>query len=340
MATIDILGVPHAYELTAPTRIPHVLVFIHGWLLSREYWQPLIERLSPKYQCLSYDLRGFGDSRLSSSLDQACQDQAETSSDTIPIELDPAILPANAKAITSLVSTSGRLPKQQGGSHGSAMWSEHVMTPRYTPATYAQDLEILLQKLNISRAWLVGHSLGGTIALWSAAQLGCSVEGVVCVNAGGGIYLKEEFERFRAIGQRILKFRPGWLTYLPLVDLLFSRVNVARPVDSRWGRQRVIDFVRAHPEAALGALLGFTTESEVHLLPQVVARLKQPAYFIAGNQDSVMEPKYVRHLASFHAMFQAGSGNVIEILDCGHMAMIEHPITIANQVQVILDKHS
>lgn len=339
MATIDILGVPHAYELTAPTQTPCALVFVHGWLLSREYWQPLIERLSPKYQCLTYDLRGFGDSGSSPSLKaQSRLNQVGRSEATIPVELDAAILQADANAIAPLlVSTSRRLPRQQ--SHVSAPLSEQVITPRYTPATYAQDLAILLQKLNISSAWLVGHSLGGTIALWSAARLGCSIKGVVCVNAGGGIYLKEEFERFRAVGQRILKFRPSWLMYLPLIDLLFSRVNVARPVDLCWGRQRIIDFIKADPEAALGTLLDSTTELEVHLLPQVVASLNQPAYFIAGSRDSVMEPKYVRHLASFHPLFQMDHGNVVEIPDCGHLAMIEHPVAIANQVEAILDKH-
>ncbi|MGB3508116.1 MAG: alpha/beta fold hydrolase [Microcoleaceae cyanobacterium] len=65
MATIDIQGVRHTYELTNPTKFPHVLVFVHGWLLSRHYWQPLIQRLSVDYQCLWYDLRGFGDSPIS-----------------------------------------------------------------------------------------------------------------------------------------------------------------------------------------------------------------------------------------------------------------------------------
>lgn len=341
MATINILGTSHSYELTAPTRIPQALVFIHGWLLSRKYWQPLIEKLSSKYRCLSYDLRGFGDSSTSLSEAESCYGQTEMrSKTTTPIELDVTIPQANADAIASLlVSTSKRSARQQG-SYQSTPLSRQAVAPGYTPATYAQDLEILLQKLNISKAWLVGHSLGGTIALWSAARLGCSVEGVVCINAGGGIYLKEEFERFRAAGQKILKFRPSWLTYLPLVDLLFSRLNVAQPVDVRWGRQRIIDFVKAQPEAALGALLDSTTESEVHLLPQVVSHLRQPAYFVAGGQDSVMESKYVRHLASFHSMSQVEHDNVIEIPNCGHLAMIEHPVAIADQLQVILDKHS
>lgn len=341
MATIDILGVPHAYELTAPTQTPCALVFVHGWLLSREYWQPLIERLSPKYQCLTYDLRGFGDSGSSPSLKaQTRVNRVGARSEAeMPIELDAAILQADTSAIAPLlVSTSRRLPRQQE-SHMPAALFEQAITPRYTPVTYAQDLEILLQKLNISSAWLVGHSLGGTIALWSAARLGGCIKGVVCVNAGGGIYLKEEFERFRAVGQRILKFRPSWLRYLPLIDLLFSRVNVAQPVAPCWGRQRIIDFVKADPEAALGTLLDSTTELEVHLLPQVVASLNQPAYFIAGSRDSVMEPKYVRHLASFHPLFQMDHGNVVEIPDCGHLAMIEHPGVVADQVQAILNKH-
>ncbi|MGB5596793.1 MAG: alpha/beta hydrolase, partial [Crocosphaera sp.] len=49
MPTIDILGVSHAYELTSGSPKPStpVLIFIHGWLLSRQYWLPLIEQLSP-----------------------------------------------------------------------------------------------------------------------------------------------------------------------------------------------------------------------------------------------------------------------------------------------------
>ncbi|MGC9525856.1 MAG: alpha/beta fold hydrolase [Limnospira sp.] len=282
MGTIDIQDVRHVYELTAPTKSPHVLVFVHGWLLSRRYWQPIIDRLAPQYQCLCYDLRGFGDSQL----------------------------------------VGGQLHRCD-----------------YTPASYAQDLGTLLDRLNISSAWLVGHSLGGTIALLAADQFGDRIRGVVCVNAGGGIYLKEEFERFRSAGEQIVRFRPRWLCHLPLLDLLFTRAQVARPVDRKWGRQRLVDFVVAHPEAALGALLDSTTEAEVHRLPQVVARLKQPVYFLAGMGDRVMEPRYVRHLASFHELFRNGRDNVLELPDCGHLAMIEYPDWVADHLTKIFDQH-
>ncbi|MBV8885097.1 MAG: alpha/beta hydrolase [Chroococcidiopsidaceae cyanobacterium CP_BM_RX_35] len=306
MAAIDILGVQHVYELTPPTTNPHTLVFIHGWLLSRGYWQPLTERLAPTYQCLAYDLRGFGQSQTRRS--------AGGSSKSAPVPAQPE----SPDGLTTLNS----------------------IATRYNPIAYAQDLAVLLQQLDITSAWLIGHSLGGTIALWGADYLPQSVKGVICINAGGGIYLKEAFEQFRLVGQRLLKVRPRWLSQLPLIDLAFTRSSVARPIARCWGRQRLIDFVQAAPEAALGTLLDSTTEEEVNRLPQVVSQLKQPVYFLAGALDPIMEPKYVRHLASFHPLFQACGANVIEIPQCGHLAMVEQPDAVASRIRSILALHA
>lgn len=318
MATIEILGVQHAYKLTNPTTTPHALVFIHGWLLSREYWQPLIERLASDYQCLTYDLRGFGKSQRSREV-EVCQQNI----------LSPAVGSISAKPLTLMPLLESPQDKKQGQSSNC-----------YTPAAYAQDLAILLQKLNITNAWLIGHSLGGSIALWAADQLPECVKGVICINAGGGVYLKEAFEQFRYSGQQLLKFRPHWLCQLPLIDLLFTRANVAQALARSWGRQRVIDFVMAHPEAAVGTLLNSTTEEEINRLPQLVSQLRQPVYFLAGSKDKIMEPKYVRHLASFHPLFQACGDNVIEIPDCGHLAMLEQPDVVSSLIRSILDQHS
>jgi 2-succinyl-6-hydroxy-2,4-cyclohexadiene-1-carboxylate synthase len=279
MTTIDILGVSHSYELTPPRPSSLVLVFIHGWLLSRNYWLPLIERLAPKYQCLSYDLRGFGD------------------------------------------STVKNLP---------------ISNPSYSLASYAKDLSVLLDRLQLETVWLIGHSLGGSIALWGADCYPEKVKGVICLNSGGGIYLKEGFERFRTVGQQLVESRPPWLTYFPGIDWLFARNMVKRPLSRQWGHQRIVDFIKADREAALGALLESTTETEVHLLPQIVARLKQPVYFIAGGQDRIMELKYVYHLASFHPLFNYRGDNVFEVDDCGHLAMMEQTEKVEHLINSIL----
>jgi 2-succinyl-6-hydroxy-2,4-cyclohexadiene-1-carboxylate synthase len=317
--TIDIQGYPHRYELSAPTDSPVVLVFVHGWLLSRAYWQPVIERLSPFYQCLAYDLRGFGESL------------------PYPAAADESAIISTEIAERVTVGAVAKAPPNLDWEVTPAI--SMPAAADYTPAAYAQDLSLLLQKLDIRKAWLIGHSLGGSIALWAADQSPQAVEGVICVNSGGGIYLKEEFERFRTAGQLFVKLRPRWLTYLPLLDLPLSRMNVARPLSPLWGKQRLLDLVAAQPEAALGALLDSTTEAEVHRLPQVVARLQQPVHFIAGSSDTMMEPKYVHHLASFHPSFEYCGNNVSEIPNCGHLSMVEQPDAVAAEIQAVLGKY-
>lgn len=293
MATTVIRGVLHAYDLTVvePRKsvdqgadIP-TLVFIHGWLLSRSYWQPLIDRLSPHYACLTYDLRGFGES------------QAKDLGDRYP---------------------------DQG----------------FKLADYADDLQALLVKLDIKNAWLIGHSLGGSIALWGAETCVDRVSGVACLNSGGGIYLKEDFEKFRSVGQQLVRNRFPWLIHVPFFDLVFARLMVAHPLARCWGKQRILDFLAADGEAALRSLLDTTTEQEVHHLPQLVAQLRQPVYFLAGSKDSVMELKYVHHLASFHSSFGCRGGNVIEIDDCGHLAMVEQVAIVSENLLAILSKNT
>ncbi len=324
MATIEILGIEHSYELTGFASSSPTLVFIHGWLLSRGYWQPLIERLAADYQCLAYDLRGFGQS-LTSLAPEIVETKLPNNSLSIAPDYQPSSLSATAQTTSPPVASSN---------------SQQNSCNCYTAAAYANDLVILLERLNISSAWLIGHSLGATVALWAADGRSAQIKGVVCINAGGGIYLKEAFEQFRAAGQQLVKIRPRWLCYLPLIDLIFTRANVVNPIARQWGRQRLIDFVMAHPDAALGTLLDLTTEEEVNRLPPLVSQLSQPVYFFAGQQDRIMEPKYVRHLASFHPLFQSQEGNVLEISNCGHLAMLEQTDTVAIEIRSILARHN
>jgi pimeloyl-ACP methyl ester carboxylesterase len=127
-----------------------------------------------------------------------------------------------------------------------------------------------------------------------------------------------------------------WLMSAPLLDWVFARMMVDRPLDIQWGKQRLMDFVKADSAAALGTLLDSTTESEVHLLPQIVSQLSQSVYFIAGAKDTVMEPKYVNYLASFHPYFAHCANNVIEIPHCGHLSLVEYPDIVARYLSELL----
>ncbi len=285
MVVTPVFGVPHVYDFTpnlfsstSPYR--SVLVCIHGWLLSRAYWQPLMQQLEPDIACLAYDLRGFGE-------------------------------------------------------------STQQLSNRYTPfkvatyglTAYAHDLNELLETLELQNVWLMCHSLGGSIALCAAHLFPERVQGVICVNAGGGVYIRKAFEKFRSAGQQMVGWRSQWLKHLPLLPWVFANIMVQQTLSYRWGQQRLVDFLQADPEAATQSLLASTTEDEVHQLPQIVSKLSQPVYFITGEQDTVMEPRYVQHLASFHRFFHQGTQAVVALKQCGHFAMLEQPSALEDRVR-------
>lgn len=330
MPTVDILGVPHAYDLVTPASpetigelATETIVFVHGWLLSRRYWQPLVSRLRA-YQCLTYDMRGFGESTKASS-PQPNQPSAQSAQSAQLAQLKVGQLAA-PRTIP--------LPANQNWYPSEAPYTND----RFSLAAYAQDLAALLDALKLDSVWLMGHSLGGSVALWAAYLFPQRVKGVICLNAGGGIYIQKEFEKFRGAGQQMVKYRPQWLMKLPGLPRVFTRAMVYQTLGIEWGRQRVRDFICADRDAAEGSLLASTTPEEVLQLPQLMGALAQPVHFITATQDSIMPPCYVNHLASFHRDFRVHSpqGMVSEIANCGHMAMLEQPEAVAAAVRAVV----
>ncbi|MGF1481193.1 MAG: alpha/beta fold hydrolase [Cyanophyceae cyanobacterium] len=68
MSKLTVRGVDHYYEwIRQPERENQkpVMVFIHGWGGSARYWESTAQALCAQFDCLLYDLRGFGRSLLS-----------------------------------------------------------------------------------------------------------------------------------------------------------------------------------------------------------------------------------------------------------------------------------
>lgn len=65
MAYIKVRGVEHYYEWIKQSNglQKPVMVFIHGWAGSARYWESTAKVLSSEFDCLLYDMRGFGRSR-------------------------------------------------------------------------------------------------------------------------------------------------------------------------------------------------------------------------------------------------------------------------------------
>lgn len=155
---------------------------------------------------------------------------------------------------------------------------------------------------------LIGHSLGGSIALHAAMHLDDQLLGLVQVGFGGGIYQPRAFATVRRGGATVLRWRPGWLAQLPAAE------PIASPL-------------RADLHAARGLLACSMRRQAVEQLPGLVHRLRQPSLWIVGSDDRVMQPCYVRHLAGY-----AGDHSVVELAGTGHLPMRQRPQQLAASI--------
>jgi pimeloyl-ACP methyl ester carboxylesterase len=65
----------------------------------------------------------------------------------------------------------------------------------------------------------------------------------------------------------------------------------------------------------------------VQQLPLLVHQLSVPSLWIAGSNDRVMEPRYVRHLASY-----APDHDLVELGGAGHLPMRQMPDRLAGAI--------
>jgi pimeloyl-ACP methyl ester carboxylesterase len=159
---------------------------------------------------------------------------------------------------------------------------------------------------------LMGHSLGGSVALHAAPLLGSQLAAMVQIGSGGGVYQPRPFARVRRGGALFLRLRPDWLG--------------PWAAQSPWRGPLLAD-----KRAARGLLVASTHRGAVRQLPVLTAALKVPSLWIVGERDRVMEPRYVRHLASFapdHQLELIGKG--------GHLPMRENPEALASVVETWL----
>ena len=161
---------------------------------------------------------------------------------------------------------------------------------------------------------LMGHSLGGSVALHAAPHLGDQLVGLVQIAAGGGVYQPRAFAQVRRGGSLFLRWRPGWLAELPGSDPLRSPLL-------------------AELRAAQGLLACSTNRGAVRQIPQLTAQLQVPSLWIAGSRDQVMEPRYVRHLAGY-----AGQHHYVELAGAGHLPMRQMPDQLAGVLRPWLEQ--
>ncbi len=211
----------------------------------------------------------------------------------------------------------------------------------YSVAAYANGMRDLMGVLDIERATVVGHSLGGGVAMQFAYQFPQLVERLILVGAGG-------VTKDVNIALRIASLPMGGealaLLRLPLVlptlgvagrvaGTLLGRTAVGRDLPD------VLRILRDLPEPTASSAFTRTLRAVVDWRGQVVTMLDRcyltesvPVQLIWGRQDVVIP---VEHAHMAHA---AMPGSQLEIFErSGHFPFHDDPDRFVELVQLFID---
>lgn len=253
MPYICVRGVEHYYEWIRSENgdsVKPVMVFVHGWAGSARYWESTAKALVNDFDCLLYDMRGFGRSSGRSPLAQA----------TIAV--------ADATA-----------PAQQ---------AEAVEELTYELDEYARDLAALLDALKIERIYLNAHSTGASVATLFLNLYPERVEKAILTCSGVFEYDEKAFSAFHKFGGYVVKFRPKWLAKIPFIDRIFMARFLRRSIPASERKSFLADFLMADEQAALGTMVTAVSKTAAEVMPQEFAKLKVPTLLVAGEYDQII----------------------------------------------------
>ncbi len=268
MSYIPVRGVEHYYEwIRTPASQPKpVMVFIHGWAGSDRYWESTAHALSDDFDCLLYDMRGFGRSAgRPSALLQASASVADSPS------------PLSSVAIAELT---------------------------YELEEYAEDLTALLKALKLERIYLNAHSMGASIATLFLNRQEGRVEKAILTCSGVFEYDEKSFTTFHKFGGYVVKFRPKWLGKIPFVDRVFMARFLHRSIPAAERRDFLEDFLTADYAAALGTIFTSVSKQAAETMPYEFAKLTVPTLLVAGEYDKIIPAAMGRQAAAMNNKIQ------------------------------------
>src|SRR6201996_7038801 len=211
----------------------------------------------------------------------------------------------------------------------------------YSVAAYANGMRDLLSVLDIERVTIIGHSLGGGVAMQFAYQFPHLVERLILVSAGG---VTKDVNLILRMASLPMGSEAMALLRLPLVRPAFPVAGqlVGKAVGTKGlgnDLSNVLRILDDLPEPTASAAFSRTLRAVVDWRGQIVTMLDRcyltkaiPVQIIWGTRDVVVP---VSHAQMAHA---AMPGSRLEIFEgSGHFPFHEDPARFIEVVQRFID---
>ena len=194
-----------------------------------------------------------------------------------------------------------------------------------TMSQFADDLRALLQELATGPVVLVGHSMGGYVALAFARQYPKMVRGFVLVSTKAGGDSPKAAAGRRATAGKVKK-EGVQVVIKAMAPKMLSPDNHDRRL-----AEQVHEFMAsAKPAGVIAALLGMAERPDA---TGQLSRISVPTLVIAGEDDALIPPAESRTLA------QAIPGSQLNaVLHAGHLVAFEQPAEFNHVLQEWLNR--
>ena len=311
MPYIPVRGVDHYYEwVGTPERSESsdkpVMVFVHGWGGSASYWESTAHALADRFDCLLYDMRGFGRSKGTPADKGVSNNSSKQGSSVQQATVNTSTQEAQESAISAAELT-------------------------YEMESYAEDLAGLLDALQLNRVYINAHSMGASVATFFLNLYPERVEQAILTCSGVFEYDEKSFSAFHKFGGYVVKFRPPWLYRLPFVNRMFMARFLHRSLPDAISRAFLEDFLVADYQAAMGTIFTSVSQKAAEVMPQEFAKLTVPTLLVAGEHDIIIPAEMGRQAASLSDKVEFAL-----IPDTAHFPMLEDPETYLQRVREFL----
>lgn len=206
--------------------------------------------------------------------------------------------------------------------HGRSPVTDDV----YSMDLLAADVQALLDTLALEQVAVMGHSMGGYVALALAARAPGRLSALGLIGSHTFADAENAAQNRYKLANRVILEGSG-----AVVEAMLPRLFAPTPPDDETLTEQVSALMQAtRPLGLIGTLQGMATRPDTSTL---LATLDLPVLLVAGDKDAIVPLTRMETMAS-----SLKKGVLATIENAGHMMMMEQPQATTMAIRQFLDE--